>query len=87
MIFLRSTGFSRDPGGAPVLVVEDDGRGIDPEAFNAETGLGAMIIRQLATQFGGEPNYASREGGGTRITLKLPNLKAEGVVLDAIRET
>lgn len=82
-----STGFSRDATGAPVLVVEDDGRGIDPEAFNAETGLGAMIIRQLATQFGGEPNYAAREGGGTRISLKLPNLKAEGVVLDAVRGT
>jgi two-component sensor histidine kinase/CHASE3 domain sensor protein len=80
-----STGFSRGTDGAPVLVVEDDGRGIDPEVLHAETGLGAMIIRQLATQFGGEPSYAAREGGGTRFTLKLPNLKAGGVVLDAVR--
>lgn len=82
-----STGFGRDAAGVPVLVVEDDGRGIAPEALSAETGLGAMIIRQLATQFGGEPVYAAREGGGTRIVVKLPNLSAEGVVLDAIRGT
>jgi two-component sensor histidine kinase len=82
-----STGFVRDADGVPALVVEDDGRGIAPEALNAETGLGAMIIRQLATQFGGEPIYTTREGGGTRIVVKLPNLTAEGVVLDAIRET
>jgi len=82
-----STGFGRDAEGVPVLIVEDDGRGMEPKALDAETGLGAMIIRQLATQFGGEPGYAAREGGGTRITLRLPNLKADGVVLDAIRET
>src|SRR5690606_21547039 len=60
--------------GAPLLVVEDDGKGLPADAGAPETGLGAMIIRQLAAQFGGEPRYEAREGGGTRVVLPLPKL-------------
>ncbi|HHY51463.1 MAG TPA: histidine kinase [Alphaproteobacteria bacterium] len=63
--------------GTPVLVVEDDGRGLPPDAGAAETGLGAMIIRQLAAQFGGEPRYETGEGGGTRVVLPLPKLEID----------
>jgi two-component sensor histidine kinase/CHASE3 domain sensor protein len=65
---------TRDAGGVASLVVEDDGRGLPPDAHSSDTGLGAMIIRQLALQFGGEPSYSEREGGGTRVAVSLPKL-------------
>jgi two-component sensor histidine kinase len=68
------TRFSRDGEGA-TLVVEDDGRGMPPEDADAETGLGATIIQQLAVQFGGEPRYEPRESGGTRVIVPMPKLQ------------
>lgn len=56
------------------LIVEDDGEGLPQDLAQLESGLGSMIIRQLAHQFGGEPLYGEREGGGTRITVALPSL-------------
>lgn len=56
------------------LIVEDDGRGLPPDFEQRESGLGSMIIRQLAYQFGGEPSFGTREGGGTRVTVALPSL-------------
>jgi two-component sensor histidine kinase/CHASE3 domain sensor protein len=67
----------RDGAGSAELSVEDDGVGLAPEAQGSESGLGAMIIRQLALQFGGEPSYAAREGGGTRVAVSLPKLRIE----------
>lgn len=66
--------FSRDAGGTAILSVEDDGRGLSEEGAKSEAGLGAMIVKQLARQFGGEPHYAAREGGGTRVSVSLPEL-------------
>lgn len=64
--------FERGEDGVIALCVEDNGRGI--AASNGE-GLGALIVKQLARQFGGsEPEYRAREGGGTAITVKLPRL-------------
>jgi two-component sensor histidine kinase/CHASE3 domain sensor protein len=65
----------RDRSGQPTLVVEDDGRGVDPAEVTADVGLGATIIRQLARQFGGEVAYAQREGGGTTVSVLLPKLE------------
>lgn len=67
------TRLARNPEGVVVLTVEDDGRGM---AVNEtpEGGLGSMIIRQLAAQFGGEPAYAPRDGGGTSVSVTLPGL-------------
>jgi two-component sensor histidine kinase len=59
--------------GVSVLTVEDDGRGFAGEGAG-EGGLGSMIIRQLAGQFGGQPVYAARDGGGTVVTVPLPDL-------------
>ncbi|HEY0920368.1 sensor histidine kinase [Devosia sp.] len=56
------------------LIVEDDGCGLPPEIDRAEGGLGSMIIRQLARQFGGEPSFAARPGGGATVTVALPAL-------------
>lgn len=67
------TRFGANAEGVPVLTVEDDGQGMDEDA-KAESGLGALIIRQLARQFGGEPSYAPRAGGGTIAAVTLPEL-------------
>jgi len=57
----------------PVLSVEDDGVGVD--AGQTQTGLGALIVKQLARQFGGEePSYEPRPGGGTIVAVHLPKL-------------
>lgn len=56
------------------LIVEDDGRGLPRDFDQRGGGLGAMIIRQLARQFGGEPEFGTREGGGTMVTVALPAL-------------
>jgi two-component sensor histidine kinase/CHASE3 domain sensor protein len=62
--------------GVPVLTVEDDGIGLSGQP--SRSGLGALIIRQLARQFGGdEPIYGSRDGGGTIVTVQLPKLMVE----------
>jgi len=66
-----STRFFED-GTVPTLVIEDDGAGMAPE--KSEGGLGSLIIKQLARQFGGTPVVAARQGGGTTITLALPEL-------------
>ena len=66
--------FFREENGTAVLSVEDDGRGLSEEAVKSEAGLGAMIVKQLARQFGGEPHYAARDGGGTRVSVSLPEL-------------
>jgi two-component sensor histidine kinase/CHASE3 domain sensor protein len=66
---------AREPGdGAIKLTVEDDGRGLGDELPPSEAGLGAMIIRQLAHQYGGKPHYAPRAGGGTVVSVTLPEL-------------
>ena len=69
------------------LVVEDAGAGIpladvekifDPfyrasSATQASgAGLGLSIVRQIARAHGGTVEYAPREGGGSRFTVKLP---------------
>ena len=71
------TSFERNAEGIPVLTVEDDGRGLDKDHVASEAGLGAMIVRQLATQFGGDPAYEARPGGGTRVVLTLPGLPVD----------
>lgn len=67
--------FVKSEEGAPELRVEDDGQGLS-EAGPAGTGLGAVIIKQLARQFGGVPEYGPRDGGGTLVRVSLPNLGA-----------
>lgn len=60
--------------GVANLIVEDDGRGLPPDTTQLETGLGSMIVRQLARQFGGEPTFGARDGGGAVISVALPSL-------------
>lgn len=64
-------------GDVTVLAVEDNGRGLGGQAAQSETGLGAMILKQLARQFGGTADYSERQGGGTRVSITLPELQRE----------
>src|SRR5690606_32011521 len=63
---------ARDAEDVITLTVEDDGKGLGEGM--ARGGLGSMIVRQLATQFGGTPEYSARAGGGARVTVTLPGL-------------
>ncbi|WP_162249145.1 sensor histidine kinase [Devosia sp. Root685] len=62
----------RDEAGVPTLKVSDNGVGL-PEGQD-EGGLGSVIIRQLSSQFGGEPVYVSVPGEGVTISVSLPAL-------------
>lgn len=67
--------FERNGAGVSVLIVEDDGKGLAGAASPEEGGLGATIVRQLARQFGGAPDYGARPGGGMLVTVTLPELE------------
>ncbi|MBB4051979.1 two-component sensor histidine kinase/CHASE3 domain sensor protein [Devosia subaequoris] len=65
---------ARDEEDVPMLCVKDDGVGM-PEGENAtESGLGSVIVKQLSAQFGGEPHYATVDGGGLEVIIRLPEL-------------
>lgn len=64
----------RDDNGVPTLRVLDDGVGISGEPVPGDGGLGSVIVRQLATQFGGEPLYEGRSGGGLSVSVSLPGI-------------
>ena len=64
----------RDAAGVPELRVVDDGVGVADDRQPGEGGLGSVIVRQLATQFGGEPRHERRPGGGLSVTVPLPGI-------------
>lgn len=62
---------------------QDTGKGISPEQMgrlfqpfsttrSTGTGLGLLIVRRIVREHGGEIDIESREGQGTRVTLRLP---------------
>jgi PAS domain S-box-containing protein len=61
-------------GREAVLVVEDDGRGFDPEktGSNSTGGLGLVGMRERATLLGGRLEIESHDGGGTAIYARIP---------------
>jgi K+-sensing histidine kinase KdpD len=56
--------------------------GIPPDAGGA--GLGLAIARQLAEIQGGAVEYASREGGGSVFTLRLPAEPDDGAIASVV---
>ncbi|MCA9627184.1 MAG: HAMP domain-containing protein [Myxococcales bacterium] len=71
-----------------LLIVEDEGAGIEPEArerlfepfFSTKsqgTGLGLPITRQIIEAHGGSISVEPREPRGTRFTIRLPRCEPE----------
>jgi two-component system, NarL family, sensor kinase len=58
--------------GAARLVVEDDGRGFDPQAAETEGHFGLRLLDGLARDAGGELEIDSASGAGTRVTAEVP---------------
>jgi two-component system sensor histidine kinase DegS len=56
------------------LVIEDNGRGFDLMrlASGKSRNFGLQFMRERAELFGGQLQIESRQGGGTRILLRLP---------------
>lgn len=65
----------RDADGVPTLCVIDDGVGIDNDSQPGEGGLGSVIVKQLAHQFGGVPSYERRTAGGLNVVVPLPGIE------------
>lgn len=70
----------RDPAGIPTLSVSDNGVGIEDTAQLGESGLGSVIIKQLARQFGGKATYESGAEGGLRVIVPLPGIEPDKAV-------
>jgi len=84
---------SADAADELVLVVEDDGTGIDPEllpriydAFSqgsdraGSAGVGLSTVRAIAEAHGGGISVGASRSGGARFTLRLPLAPAQAVV-------
>ena len=60
-----------------VLQVEDNGRGIRPEALTDKKSLGLLGMRERAAVLGGEVAIAPLQPNGTRVTLRLPRAASD----------
>lgn len=61
-------------GGVVELTVADDGGGFDAAGVEAGRGqpFGILGMRERASQYGGSIKFASRSGGGTVVTVRMP---------------
>jgi two-component system sensor histidine kinase UhpB len=59
------------------LVIEDDGRGIAPEAVSSNRSLGLLGMRERAVVLGGELAVAPAAPHGTRVALRLPRAASD----------
>jgi PAS domain S-box-containing protein len=55
-----------------ILVIEDNGRGIPPEALAHKKSLGLLGMRERAAVLGGEVAVAPLQPKGTGVTVRLP---------------
>ncbi len=61
------------PDGWLRATVEDDGIGFDVEEALRSTHVGLAEIRERARMLGGRAHFRSRAGGGTSLSVELPN--------------
>ena len=54
------------------LEVEDDGRGIAPEAVSGATSFGLLGMRERAVAFGGAVTVTRGREGGTTVAARIP---------------
>jgi two-component system sensor histidine kinase UhpB len=54
------------------LAIEDNGRGIDPQAMEASRSHGLRGIRERVRQFGGDVDIIGEPGKGTSVLVQLP---------------
>jgi signal transduction histidine kinase len=59
-------------GGELVLALEDDGRGIEPQAVSSRASLGLLGMRERVLPFGGTVEIAGARGRGTRARVSIP---------------
>jgi two-component system sensor histidine kinase PilS (NtrC family) len=94
---LLTASTAEDGSGATLLTVEDQGRGIPPEAldaifqpfhssFDKGTGLGLAIVHRIVTDHNGTVNVSSRVGAGTVVTVRLP-MRGTSPVITPTRES
>lgn len=58
--------------GQLIMSIEDDGKGFDPGASGATSGLGLLSMRERAAQVGGTATISSQPGHGTKVRVVLP---------------
>jgi signal transduction histidine kinase len=61
----------RAVAGGAALEVIDDGRGFDPAARTAPSGVGLRLMRERVAELGGEVTVDSRPGIGTTVRAVL----------------
>lgn len=54
------------------LIVEDNGRGLGPEALRSPSGLGVLGMKERAAMVSGSVRVEGRPGRGTRVQLEIP---------------
>jgi two-component system nitrate/nitrite sensor histidine kinase NarX len=64
-------GLSAAPGGEVRVVVEDDGKGVDPRAAAELHHYGLTIMDERARGLGGSLEIAGRAGGGTCVAVRF----------------
>ena len=65
--------------GQLILVVTDDGNGMEKDNINHPNSLGIQGMRERADLLGGQLNIDSTEGKGTKVVLTVPSRKVTGV--------
>jgi signal transduction histidine kinase len=57
---------------ALVLIIKDNGKGIEADDVFAPSSLGLMGMRERALVFGGELSITSKPNKGTTLTVTFP---------------
>lgn len=72
-----------------LVTVEDDGKGMDPEAeARADSrGVGLVGVRERVARLGGTVRFETHPGKGTRLTIELPMALGEAAISEATPAT